>query len=521
MTVRLEFPRGTPLETTQRAVERVTLALDKADSEFAAVEGRKLVSLVYSVAGAHSTYEAPRGSHLAEVKAEMIPSEDRSTEASLFLKRWEEEIGAIPGAVSLDVSSLTPGHFGQAIEIWILGEDIETMRDASADLRAKLGEITGVFNVEEDFRPGKREVRIEMKPHAPTLGLTFADIASQVRNAFYGSEALRVQRGRENIRVYVRNPLAGRSALSQVEALRISTPLGAKVPLGSVADFSIVDGYSRIVRERGFRRLVVTADVHEDQANASEILTTLEREHFSGLDEKYPNLEFSVEGQEKERQDSMASLGKGFALAALAIFLILATIFRSYVQPLVILTTVPFGSAGVIFSHLIMGYDLTMMSLFGLVALAGVVVNDAIILIEAVNVRLAEGHSFASAIRSGGVRRFRPVILTTLTTFFGLLPLIAEESSQAKFLIPMALAIAFGVAFATLLTLFLLPCQLGILNDVRRFVSLIFDGRVPSKEEVEPAVKRGAAEDAVHCVAPSSGSFEGGGGPGPNEVLYR
>jgi multidrug efflux pump subunit AcrB len=250
---------------------------------------------------------------------------------------------------------------------------------------------------------------------------------------------------------------------------------------------------SRIQRKDGQRRIVVTADVDAAVANSKDILKTMKKDFFPGFRERHPEVTHTIEGQEKESQEALQNLARGFVLVVLAMFLILATVFRSYVQPLLILFTVPFGLCGAVFSHLALGLDLTIMSMFGVVALSGIVVNDAIILIEAFNSRVAAGLSFREALVEGAKRRFRPVVLTTLTTFVGLAPLMAETSFQAKFLIPMAVAIAFGVVFATLLTLLLLPCLLRILNDARRGTAWVIRGRVFTAEEVEPGRKRGSA----------------------------
>jgi multidrug efflux pump subunit AcrB len=501
LSARLEFPRGTPLAVTYEAAQRIEEGLQAADREVAAREGKSVVVLTYAISGALSGYENTRGSHLAEVQTEILPAAEREVSNADFLDLWRSKVGSIPGAVSFDVSAFSPGHFGKAMEIWVLGRDLGVMRKASADLRARMAEVKGLYNIEEDYRPGKREVRIALRPQARNLGLTLADVSGQVRSAFYGSEALRMQRGRDNLRVYLRYPLEGRSALERLETMRVTTPSGDKVPLQSVAEFSFEEGYSRIVRQNGLRRLVISAEVVPGVANAADVLADLRKETFPDLTDRYPGIRISVEGQEKEQKAAMQSLMVGFALVMGVIFLILATIFRSYAQPLVILTTIPFGTAGVILGHLLLGFDLTLMSMFGLVALAGVVVNDAIIMIEAVNTRLLKGASFASAVRAGGVRRFRPVVLTTLTTFFGLMPLMTETDFQARMLIPMAISIAFGVGFATFLTLFLLPCQLGMLNDIRRLWFWLFEGRFPTAEEVEPASLRGR-EDKTDEAAP-------------------
>jgi len=248
------------------------------------------------------------------------------------------------------------------------------------------------------------------------------------------------------------------------------------------------------------RRIVVTAEVDTNKANANTIARELGTGYFSDLREAYPGIHISLEGEQQSLRESLADLYVGYPLALLGIFIIIATIFRSYIQPIVIMVTVPFGTIGAIYGHMLMGFNITMMSLFGIVALAGVVVNDAIVLIECINTHVAGGTPFFKAIVKGGARRFRAIFLTTISTVGGLTPLLIEKDFQAQILIPMAISIAAGVAFATLLTLILIPCLLGILNDFRRIVFWLAKGTWPSAEEVEPARKRreGAAPPATH-----------------------
>ncbi len=264
-------------------------------------------------------------------------------------------------------------------------------------------------------------------------------------------------------------------------------PRSLEVPLLSVADLEFTSGATAIRRTNGQRRLVVSADVNVEAANAREIIDHINEEYFPALQARYRDINMAFKGDQQSFRDAIDSLYISFPLAVLGVFVIIATIFRSYLQPLVILVTVPFGISGAVFGHLLLGYDLTMMSVFGLVTLAGIVVNDAIVLIECINNYLANGEPFYEAVRMAGARRFRAIFLTTITTVGGLAPLIMEQGRAARPLIPMAISISAGISFATLLTLLLIPALICILNDMRRFYYLIFTGVLPSPEEVEPA----------------------------------
>jgi len=387
--------------------------------------------------------------------------------------KWEKEIGPIPGVKSLTFSGLQAGPPGAPIEVWLQGRDMEDILAASDDLMDRLRNLEGVFQIRSDFSQGKNEMRLELKPQARTLGLTVDDLARQIYAGYYGDEALRLQRGRDDIRIKVRYTADERSRISDLERVRVRTRNGHEVPLISVADISFAPGYSTITRTDGMRRVAVSADVDTNKANANEIFSELSSNFFPQLKQRYPELKVALQGEQKKMRESFESLFVGYPLAILGIFIIIATMFRSYVQPFVIMFTVPFGIIGAVLGHLLLGYDLSIMSIFGMVALTGVVVNDAIVLIERVNENIAEGMPFFDAILSGGARRFRAIFLTSLSTVGGLAPLIMETDLQAKFLIPMALSIAAGIAFATVLTLVLVP-------------SLLW----PKRVDVEPARNR-------------------------------
>jgi multidrug efflux pump subunit AcrB len=358
------------------------------------------------------------------------------------------------------------------------------------DLMKWLAEFDGVYQIRSDYAPGKNEMRLSLKPEVRTLGLTVDDLARQVHAGYYGDEALRLQRGRDDIRVKVRYTTDERRRLSSFEQMRIRTPQGYEVPLMSVADVSVAPGYATITRTDGMRRVAVSADVDTSRANANEIFAAFKSDFLKEIRNRYPGLHVALQGEQKKTRESLSSLLIGYPLAMVGMFIIIATIFRSYVQPLVIMFTVPFGIIGAVFGHILLGYNMTMMSLFGIVALTGVVVNDAIVLIERINENLAEGLAFFESIIKGGARRFRAIFLTTISTAGGLLPLIAEKDLQAKFLIPMALSLAAGVIFATVLTLVLVPSLLAIISDLRLLLHRLRYGTWPRRVAVEPARNR-------------------------------
>ncbi len=383
------------------------------------------------------------------------------------------------------------GPPGAPLEVWIQGTRMEDIVAASKELMDRLRQFDGVYQVHSDYSAGKRELRLRLKPEARTLGLTVEDLARQVYAGFYGAEAVRIQRGRDDVRIKVRYTEKERRNLSQLQEMRIRTRDGAEIPLRSVADFQYAPGYSLITRTDGMRRIAVSAAVDTDRANANEIFQELSSHFFPELQKRYPGIYVALQGEKKKMRESLASLKVGFPLALLGVFIIIATIFRSYIQPIVIMLTVPFGLIGAVAGHLVMGFDLSIMSLFGMVALTGVVVNDAIVLIERINENLAEGLRFFDAVIEGGKRRFRAIVLTTVSTVGGLSPMIMETDFQARFLIPMALTLASGVFFATVLTLVLIPSLYTILNDARLLWFRIRNGRWPeSREAVEPARHR-------------------------------
>ncbi len=490
MTATVEYPSGTPADVTRGTLENIEAALLRLEKRTRTVSGESMLVDRLSLVGATLEGIPRAGPHLGSVQAILLASEKRGVHAKDLMAQWEQEIGRVPGIKSLTFAGLSAGPPGDPIEVWVQGHRMEEILAASEDLMKRLGKFDGVYQIRSDFSPGKNEIRLSLKPEARTLGLTVNDLARQVYAGYYGDEALRLQRGRDDVRVKVRYTADQRRRLSDLSQVRIRTPKGLEVPLMSVADLTYAPGYATINRADGMRRVKVSAGVDTNKANANEIFAELDVNYFPEMMRKYPGLRVAMQGEQKKAREAFNPLLIGYPMALLGIFIIIATIFRSYAQPFVIMFTVPFGIIGAILGHLILGYNFSMMSAFGMVALTGVVVNDAIVMIERINENLAEGMPFFEAIIAGGARRFRAVFLTTVSTVGGLAPLIMETDFQAKFLIPMALSLAAGVAFATVLTLVLVPGLMAILNDLRLLVHRMTKGHWPKRVDVEPARDR-------------------------------
>jgi multidrug efflux pump subunit AcrB len=479
MVALLTMPQGTPVEQTEAVLDRIGNAAVELAREYD--EGNpeaapSIVKHISSTVGQHPTGggHGPMASrnmlessaHLGEVNVELLGSEERSVGSSELVARWREIVGEVPGAVSLVFKS-NLFSAGDPISVQLAHRDFDTLLVAVDRLKGIITEYPGTKDVADSFLPGKKELKLSLTPEGRAAGLTLADLARQVRAGFYGQEVQRIQRGRDDIRVMVRYPEEERRSLGDIEAMRVRLPNGSEVPFTTVASVEEGRGYAVINRTDRRRVVTITADVDEDVANANEINAELRREVLPALVEEMPGLTFDFEGEQREQSESLGSLRTNFLVAQLAIFALLAIPFRSYSQPLIIMSAIPFGLVGAIFGHVVMGLNLTMLSMFGMVALTGVVVNDSLILIDLINRMRREGASADQAIIEAGERRFRPIMLTTATTFLGLSPMIFETSLQARFLIPMAVSLGYGIVFATAITLILVPALYRILEDLK------------------------------------------------------
>ncbi len=490
VTSSVTFPNGTPAPVTRKALARIEHAMKRLGKTTETKSGDPLVTDILTFTGTTSGRRAASGPHAGMVQAILLESEKRGIHSKDILVRWEKLTGPIPGAESVTFESTGPGHGGPPLAFELRGERMETLLSASEKLMDRLKEFEGVFQVQSDFSPGKTELRLKLRPAARSLGITVSGLASQVNAAFYGIEAQRIQRGEHDIRVKVRYTEKERSSMDAFRNMRIHTPSGAEVPLHTVAEVTSAPGYATITRTNGRRSVTVTASVDTQKANANEIFNTLSGGFIKKMKSGAPDLTVVLKGNKKRSRESFSSLKVGFPIALVGIFAIVATMFRSYIQPVIIMFTIPFGVIGAVFGHLAMGYSLSIMSVFGMVALTGVVVNDAIVLIERINENIAGGMGFFEAVLKGGARRFRAVFLTTLSTIGGLAPMLMETDLQARVLIPMAISLAAGVAFATLITLVLVPGMLAVLSDIRVVLCRLNKGYWPERVEVEPGRHR-------------------------------
>ena len=492
---------GTRFERTKEVARQVTMAALKINEKMKGQDGKPIVERVYSLLGAHMAEPGSGdsgGSHLCEVIVELSPTERRGDKitSEKITQMWREYSGYIPDALSIEFGAFRGGPGGKALEFRLLGPDTDYLKPAAELLKSRLAEFDGVSDISDDALPGKMEMKIRPKPGAENLGVQLKTLAWQLRDAFYGNESLKIQRGQDEVKVMVRYPETERQSLADVENMRVRTANGAEVPFAEVADVQLERGYTTLRRVGRSSVISVSGDVDETAANAEQILKELDKENgfFSELQDRYPRLEIDLRGQRQQIYESLSALYVWFPMALLGIYTILAALFRSYIQPIIIMVAIPFGLVGAVVGHWIVGFEVTLLSMFGMVALAGIVVNDSLVLIDQVNRRVRGGGGVYESAEQGARIRFRPIVLTTLTTVAGITPLLFERSFQAQFLKPMAVSIAFGLMFATTLTLLVVPSLYLIGNDVRRVLRWLGSGEWVEPEEV---VKRDeAAADA-------------------------
>ena len=397
----------------------------------------------------------------------LVPSEDRLISSLTFEKLWREEVGQLPNVRKQRYFASTNAGGGAKISFQLSGSNPEQLLQASDRLQNKLAQYNGVFDIYNSQGTGGREIQISLKPYASQIGISLADVGRQVRQAFYGEEVQRIQRGVDRVKVMVRYPKDERDSVASLENLLIRTKSGQAIQIGQVADIKLGQGLSTISRTDRKRTVDVTADVDSSKVQTGTVVSDITDNFIPKLLEQYPQVEFDLGGSTKEENTLIMRTMIGFAAALFLIYGLLAVPLRSYVQPLVIMSVIPFGFIGAVVGHILFGISLNMLSILGLVALAGVVVNDSLILVEFINRRQGAGETMDNSIMSAGKQRFRAIVLTTLTTFVGLLPMLFETSMQAQFVIPMAISLSFGIVFATTMTLILVPCCYRIVYDLK------------------------------------------------------
>lgn len=470
----LEMPEGVSAETTLEAARRIELAAQRINEEMTRELGltqpmvkNTLVSVGQEVDrnGPGRPMTAGR-SNIAEVVIDLVVLEERNNlSAKVVANRWREAVGPIPDAVKLRFDADTYST-GAPIAYQLRGDDVDELRRAAEELKAELSRFNGVFDISDSFRSGKQEVQLALLPEARNLGLTLSDLANQVRGAFYGAEAQRIQRGQDDVRVMVRFPEAERKSIGNLEDMYIRTPSGSQVPFYSVAQFDIGRGFSRINRLDGKRQVEVRADVDRTAVTPEEVSAAIRSELLPQFRQRYPNIDVQLGGEQEERAEALGGLAIGSLFSLVIIYGLLAIPLRSYLQPLVIMSVIPFGAVGAITGHYVLNEQLMFFSALGIVALSGVVVNASLVLVDYANRQRREGMSAIEAILFATSIRFRPIILTSVTTFVGLIPLMSTSTPATAPFLPMAISLAWGVLFATVITLLLVPCLYLMVEDV-------------------------------------------------------
>ena len=451
---------GATIKQTFQTLDLLEDSLEQLNSDIEKEYGKDVV--------AH-TVEWTNSNSSANMFVQLEPSETLPISQVEIMNRWREIVDTRPSVKEFDFNGGNGGGpGGGGIGFRLVGNDMLEMKAASDELKAHLATYEGVYDISDSFSGGKEEVILRLKPEAQNLGITLRDLSSQVRNAFFGAEAQRVQRDSEEIRVYVRYPLEERRSLANLENMPVRTPSGDYISFSDIAYYEMSEGYGRISRIDGVRAISISADVNEDAGiSAQSIIQDIRANFLPTMLQKYPAIKSELGGGSQSRQDLNNDLLIGAFFALIMIFALMAIPLKSYSKPLLVMSAIPFGIIGAVIGHLILGLPVSILSLFGIIALSGVVVNDSLLMVDFINRGRAEGMSRIDAAINAGTRRFRAIILTSLTTFFGLLPITFETSIQAKIVIPMAVSLAFGILFATLITLVWIPCLYVMLGNAK------------------------------------------------------
>ncbi len=464
LSARIELYDGAPETLITRVVQQMNTALDQVNADLRAETGSETDII-------HNVFAYIRDGREGIFYVELARDKIRGVTPRVVEERWRDAVGEIPGAKELRFEATRHLGGGPPISFKLAGRNYRQLEQAAAELEQHLDSFDGVFEIEVSANAGPEEVRLAIKPEAEASGLTLADLGRQVRAAFYGTEAQRIQRGDQEVRVMVRYPRSERRSLGNLENMWVRTPDGRELPFASVADYQLERGWDLIQRVDGSRAITVTARVDAGVADAGQVMSRIKAEFMPELRARYPGLDTDVSGSAQEEELGFRQMLTGFGIALFGIYTLMAIPLRSYLQPLIIMGVIPFGVVGAVFGHLLLDLSLSSVSIMGIIALSGVVVNDSLIMVDFVNKAVAAGADPAEAAIQSGCARFRAILLTSLTTFFGLIPMALETSMQAQIVIPMAVSVAFGILFATAITLILVPALYVILRDLKQIIA--------------------------------------------------
>ena len=457
----ITMPVGTSFDVVDAYVDKMSKAAKTLQDKYRDENGDSIILNTLAITSEEN----------GRVRFEILPADenDSGIGTAQLVKEWRALIGPLPGAESVTFRAEI-GRGGDPIDIQLSATDLKTLEKVADEVKARIRTYPTAFEIADSLSNGKEELQIELTAQGYAMGMSNASVTRQVRDAYFGSQIQRIQRGRDDVRVMLRFPLSERQSISKLNDMLINTPTGGKVPLSHVATLKPGKSASAIKRIDRYRTVNVTADIDKNTTNMT-ILNADLNQFLAELMSKYPGVSYSLEGEAREQADSFSSLAWGLVFVFFIIYCLLAIPFKSYIQPLIVMSVIPFGAIGAIVGHWIMGMDLTIMSLLGLMALIGVVVNDSLVLVDFINAKVRLGEKAHDAVLMAAQSRFRPVMLTSLTTFIGLMPLLFEKATQAQFLIPMAVSLGFGIIFATFITLILVPVNYLLVEDMKRFTS--------------------------------------------------
>jgi len=478
----ITMENGTPSQETNRAVRQVSEALERLNQRLEQ-NGGGAVKHYFSGAFSETT---------GMVIVELTKAETRDVNGFELVDMWREEVGSVVGAKVVNFNQMMGGpQQGKPIAFQLRSKSLQELRLAAESLKEKLASYEGVYDIEDSFSGGNKEIIVDMTPKGEALGFNLADVARQVRQAFYGAEAQRLLRDTEEVKVMVRYPLSSRQSIKDLQQMHLRTPQGAPVPFAEIASIRFAQGYASISRIDQTRAITVSADVQSETTQAFQVVKEIREDFFPTLKSQYPGIGFALEGASQEESDSIVNLLAAAVAALFGIYALMAIPLKSYTQPFIIMSVIPYGFIGALVGHLILGLNFSILSMFGLVALTGVVVNDSLIMVDFVNKARQKGMEIQDAAIHSGTERFRAIVLTSATTFFGLLPIVLEKSLQAQIVIPMAISLAFGILFSTVITLILIPSLYLILDDIKCWIKSTEDEK---KQKVTPSIESNTSQ---------------------------
>ncbi|MGD8384884.1 MAG: efflux RND transporter permease subunit, partial [Lysobacterales bacterium] len=491
LQVDIQMNEGTPAAATQKVLRHVQDSLWQVDKEVSAEHGKQPGAVVSSV------LSFARGDTAGQIITELVKEDKAVIKGDEVLRRWRKKVGSLPGVKQLGFSGATGPGQGAAISIQLIGANIKEVGRASQELAKRMATYEGVYDIRNTYERGRPEIKLNIKPQAEALGITLQDLARQVRAGFYGAEVQRIQRGQDEVKVMVRFPRDERDSVGYLDDMKILTPSGGRVPFRQVAEVEITESPLLIQRFDRQRAVRVSAEVDKDKYEPGKIQEEILRKELPQILSHFPGVRSRLSGSSQQTVEIQHDLVRGALFAIMLIYALMAIPLRSYSQPLIIMTVIPFGTIGALLGHLILGIPVSMTSYIGIIALAGVVVNDSLILVDFINHERAEGVPLAQAIKDAARARFRAILLTSLTTFLGLAPIaLFEKSLQAQLVVPMAASLAFGILFATVITLIMIPALYLMLDDFRQWWKEAWRHLIPGRFRKQPGAEATAQSES-------------------------